>query len=123
MWCPSCGSEFREGYTRCDECDLWLVAERPAVLSPRRRARWGEDEEVEYDLSAWPPGRRQNLDAWIFADNIPAAWETETLLVAARSRAHEIDDLIAFLESSDATPVPDDPPPSSPPELEPPPDS
>jgi hypothetical protein len=118
MWCPSCGDEFREGYTRCNDCEVALVAERPAVLSPRRRARFGEDEEVEYDLSSWPTGRRQNLDAWIVADNIPAVWESETLLVAGRARAHEIDDLIHFLES-EAEAGAEPPEPSVPPPPEP----
>jgi hypothetical protein len=25
MICPSCGSEYREGFTRCAECDVDLV--------------------------------------------------------------------------------------------------
>lgn len=27
MFCPNCKSEFREGFTRCAECDVDLVAE------------------------------------------------------------------------------------------------
>jgi hypothetical protein len=38
MFCPSCKSEFREGFTRCGSCDVDLVAEppdeRPASSAP-----------------------------------------------------------------------------------------
>ena len=29
MWCPECGAEYREGFTRCEPCQVDLVAERP----------------------------------------------------------------------------------------------
>lgn len=29
MYCPKCRSEYREGYTQCDECGVPLVAELP----------------------------------------------------------------------------------------------
>ena len=29
MYCPRCGSEYREGYVRCADCDRELVATRP----------------------------------------------------------------------------------------------
>jgi hypothetical protein len=33
-FCPSCGVEYREGFTRCSECDVALVAEPPPAPSP-----------------------------------------------------------------------------------------
>jgi hypothetical protein len=30
MWCPSCGAEYRPGFTRCSDCDVALVDELPA---------------------------------------------------------------------------------------------
>lgn len=30
MYCPQCQAEYREGFTRCDECGVDLVAELPA---------------------------------------------------------------------------------------------
>jgi hypothetical protein len=99
VWCPSCGDEFRTGYTRCEECEVALVAERPAHPTLVRRVRW-LDDAVTFDLSAWPDGRRRALDAWVFADNIPSEWELDgsTLTVPAR-RATDVEDLIAMLDA------------------------
>lgn len=30
-FCPQCVSEYRDGFTRCKDCDVMLVAERPAA--------------------------------------------------------------------------------------------
>ena len=37
MWCPSCGAEYRPGFTRCPDCDVDLVAEPPPKPEPERR--------------------------------------------------------------------------------------
>ena len=29
MWCPSCGAEYRPGFTHCPDCDVDLVSEPP----------------------------------------------------------------------------------------------
>ena len=29
MFCPQCRSEYRQGFTRCSDCDIDLVAELP----------------------------------------------------------------------------------------------
>jgi putative signal transducing protein len=34
MWCPSCGAEYRRGFTRCADCDVELVAEPPPEPEP-----------------------------------------------------------------------------------------
>jgi hypothetical protein len=32
--CPECGSEYREGYTRCSDCDVALVEPQPPEIVP-----------------------------------------------------------------------------------------
>ena len=34
MFCPSCGTEYREGFTRCSDCDVDLVWEAPLRGEP-----------------------------------------------------------------------------------------
>lgn len=34
MYCPICRGEYREGFTRCSDCDEALVSELPAELTP-----------------------------------------------------------------------------------------
>src|ERR1043166_518598 len=33
MVCPKCGAEYRQGYTSCADCHVFLVAERPKAGS------------------------------------------------------------------------------------------
>jgi Putative prokaryotic signal transducing protein len=35
MYCPICRSEYRAGFTRCNDCDVALVAELPAEEEPK----------------------------------------------------------------------------------------
>jgi hypothetical protein len=37
MYCPSCGSEYREGYTDCPDCKVSLVERLPNDAPQRRR--------------------------------------------------------------------------------------
>jgi hypothetical protein len=51
MFCPKCGSEYRPEFTRCAECDVYLVAEPPELAE-------AEPEYVKYAevLSTYSPG-------------------------------------------------------------------
>ena len=35
MYCPRCRDEYREGFTRCSDCDEALVNELPAEPTPK----------------------------------------------------------------------------------------
>ncbi|MGZ5477856.1 MAG: putative signal transducing protein [Thermoanaerobaculia bacterium] len=34
MICPACGSEYRDGYTRCADCDVDLIDPPPPAVEP-----------------------------------------------------------------------------------------
>jgi hypothetical protein len=34
MICPSCGSEYRDGYTRCADCEIELIEPQPPAAPP-----------------------------------------------------------------------------------------
>lgn len=48
MWCPSCGAEYRPGFTRCPDCDVDLVSEPPPEPEPAAVGRTPVMLGVEY---------------------------------------------------------------------------
>jgi hypothetical protein len=47
MFCPSCEGEYREGFTRCPECDVDLVEKLPPSLHQTELALLFESAEPE----------------------------------------------------------------------------
>lgn len=41
-FCPACRSEYREGFSRCADCDVDLVAERPPAAPPWKQVFEGD---------------------------------------------------------------------------------
>jgi hypothetical protein len=39
VFCPQCGSEYREGFTRCIDCEVGLVQQAPAEAPRKRKPR------------------------------------------------------------------------------------
>ena len=60
-YCPNCGAEYRPGFTRCADCDVELVDERPKVESKDTQ------EEADYFPSLDPLNPAYVYD--------PADWE------------------------------------------------
>ncbi|MGB7284368.1 MAG: hypothetical protein WBE13_19035 [Candidatus Acidiferrum sp.] len=53
MFCPVCKAEYRQGFTRCADCDVELVYELPAAaLVPHAAAAPGDSEEDPF-CSFW----------------------------------------------------------------------
>jgi hypothetical protein len=53
MICPSCGAEYREGFTRCHDCDVPLVASLEEAASGEA-AFTGEDALVPFHVTRHP---------------------------------------------------------------------
>ena len=53
MVCPKCGAEYRQGFTRCADCDLDLVWELPKeAIEPRRESEPGDPNKDPF-CSFW----------------------------------------------------------------------
>lgn len=50
-FCPRCRSEYREGFSRCADCDLDLVAERPPAPSLEGWVEIFRGTELQADLA------------------------------------------------------------------------
>lgn len=76
MFCPECGSEYREGFTACVDCEVALVPEQPAEFA--ERGPEGDDTLVSVlaagDLSVLTRAR-----SLLEAEGIPYSMDGEGL--------------------------------------------
>lgn len=73
LWCPSCGTEYRPGSTRCADCRVALVTEQPPHL-----AGDGDDEGVAdglVEIGAWPKIQAQVLRRRLETASVPVMIE------------------------------------------------
>lgn len=63
MYCPSCRSEYRAGFSRCEDCDVALIAELP-----QEQERFTELVEV---LSTADAGEVALIESILGAAEIP----------------------------------------------------
>jgi hypothetical protein len=54
VWCPSCGAEYRAGSTRCADCRVELVADKPRPFAARHDVVDDGDEDALVELGDWP---------------------------------------------------------------------
>jgi hypothetical protein len=64
MYCPNCRSEYRPGFTRCNDCDVALVAE----LLPEKETEFTDLVEV---LSTADVGQVALIESILEAEEIP----------------------------------------------------
>ena len=64
MFCPNCGSEYRSGFTRCNDCDVGLVDE----LAAEEQAEFGALVEV---LNIADAGQIPLIKSILEAEEIP----------------------------------------------------
>jgi hypothetical protein len=72
MFCPVCKSEYREGFTLCNDCNVQLVNELPAEKET-------ESEYVEYEelLATHSPSDRALLKSILDAEGITYFFQGE----------------------------------------------
>lgn len=106
MWCPSCGDEFRDGFTRCSDCDVALVAHRPTPTpepdTPQAPARSADHELLEVDLSDWSEDLRAGLDLRLRSAQIPASWEPNGVLVVGQAWREDLDVMLDVVDDEDS---------------------
>jgi hypothetical protein len=78
MFCPLCKAEYREGFTRCSDCETDLVASLDSSASPARREgpslAWRGDDPVAFGrvLAALQEAR---IPSYQIADHDQLAFE------------------------------------------------
>ena len=105
-WCPNCGAEYREGYTRCDACGVDLVSESPSP-SPPPGPEWvpvaGYATEDEAVLAAGVLAQ-EGIGAEVVNKHVvlypfPLADEAEVLVVVKPADLERADAVLAGVEA------------------------
>ena len=52
-WCPECGAQYRDGFARCSECDVALVATLPVGEEVVPGPEWVEVAGYTTEDEAW----------------------------------------------------------------------
>lgn len=83
MFCPKCKSEYREGFYKCADCDVYLVSELPQAST-----RESGDEFVEV-FSTYNQGEIAFIKSVLDGEEITYFFQGEgaTMLIAAGAYA------------------------------------
>ncbi|HKV12987.1 MAG TPA: DUF2007 domain-containing protein [Thermoanaerobaculia bacterium] len=76
MFCPECGSEYREGFTTCADCEVALVPERPAEFA---EPEFEGEETLVSVLSAGDLSLLTRARSLLEAEGIPYTLDGEGL--------------------------------------------
>jgi hypothetical protein len=69
MYCPSCGSQYRQGFTVCSDCQVPLVAEPPQGAAAEVSL---DDTNLVQVWSGSDPSRHSDVLEILAGENIPA---------------------------------------------------
>ena len=109
-WCPQCGTEYREGFDRCSDCGVALVAAPPpAEEDVKPGPEWvavggyTSDEEawMAHGLLAEKGIRAAVVDRHVVLYPFPAADTAEVLLLVAPEDAERADQELARAEAGE----------------------
>ncbi|HPD57692.1 MAG TPA: DUF2007 domain-containing protein [Smithellaceae bacterium] len=83
MFCPKCKGEYREGFYKCADCDVYLVGELPQAST-----RESDDEFVEV-FSTYNQGEIAFIKSVLDGEGITYFFQGEgtTMLIAAGAYA------------------------------------
>jgi hypothetical protein len=120
-WCPECGAEYREGFTKCSECQATLVdvppraASGPATPGPPwvEVASYTTVEEATLAQGLLNEGGipAEVVDRHVVLNPFPQVDEAEVLLLVPPELAERADAVLAEAESGSATLAEDAEPP------------
>ncbi len=116
-WCPECGVEYREGFSRCSECDVPLVDAPPA--KPQALGAPGpawvevasyttaEEAHLAQGLLADEGIAAEVVDRHVVLNPFPQVDEAEVLLLVAPADAERADAVLAEAEAGEDA-IPED---------------
>lgn len=107
-WCPQCGAEYREGFSRCSECGVALVSkpptrpEQPAEPGPEwveiASYTTGEEARLAQGLLQQQGIPAEVVDKHVVLNPFPQVDEAEVLLLVPPEQADRADEVLASAE-------------------------
>ena len=122
-WCPQCGVEYREGFSRCSECQVALTDAPPAVAQPRATPgpEWveiasyttTEEARLAQGLLQEQGVPAEVVDKHVVLNPFPQVDEAEVLLLVPPEQADRADEVLARAEAGEDR-LPEDAEPEGP---------
>ena len=116
-WCPECGAEYRDGFTRCSECGVGLLnSPHPSVQTPPEPGpAWVEvasyttveEAHLAQGLLEDHGIAAEVVDRHVVLNPFPQVDEAEVLLLVGPEDADRADALLAQADAGEDT-IPED---------------
>jgi hypothetical protein len=110
-WCPKCGVEYREGFSRCSDCGVGLVDTppprpgQPVEPGPEwveiASYRTGEEARLAQGLLHEQGIPAEVLDKHVVLNPFPQVDEAEVLLLVPPDEADRADEVLARAEAGE----------------------
>ena len=86
-WCPKCGAEYRDGFTRCASCDVPLV---DRLTDEQSKEANKSETERECDKMVLPEGMSSPIAVYTAKNRLEAESIEEMLRDSQTSRARQL---------------------------------